>query len=220
MAMLYQNDDAGKGTLQGVEAALQRFGAPPLVAREAYEANATEVSAQLAKLRDRGAEVVFLHTAPNIAGYVLNQAATLNFAPQFLSSPVAADASLFRLAPDTVEGLITLGYLPLPDDLGNPGIVAHRELLKKYALGQEPTTFTVTGQAAAELMVETLKRAGKNLTRPRLIEAAESIKGWMNSFGLEHTMGPEDHAPIESERILRATKTKFEFISDFLQADF
>jgi branched-chain amino acid transport system substrate-binding protein len=50
-------------------------------------------------------------------------------------------------------------------------------------------------------MVETLKRAGPDLTREKLVDAAESIRDWTCSVCLTPVnMSPTDHRPFEVEQ--------------------
>ena len=51
-------------------------------------------------------------------------------------------------------------------------------------------------------MVETLERAGEDLTRESLVAAAESIQGWLCSVCLfPVTLGPDDHDPGQAGAI-------------------
>jgi hypothetical protein len=43
------------------------------------------------------------------------------------------------------------------------------------------------------VLVEALKRAGKNLTTDTLIDAIEGIKGWDIGIGVPITFGPSEH---------------------------
>lgn len=214
--IFYQNDDFGKDGARWFEETLKKANYP-VVARESYEVNATDFSSQIIKLRDAGAEAVLLFCVPRPCALFLKQAEQLGYRATFLMSAVSNDPEMFNTAgPSTMEGVITLGWLPLFDDTTNPRIRQHHEILQKYAPGLQPQNFTVYGQMAAEMMVETLRRAGRDLTREKLIDAAESIKNWGDNLaGVAVTMSPTDHRPFKAMRYMKFTGGRIIFISDY-----
>jgi hypothetical protein len=74
------------------------------------------------------------------------------------------------------------------------------------------------GQAVAELMIETLKEAGRNPTRESLVQAAESIKGFKGMTFAPITMGPDDHKPGESIRLSKVQDGESVYFGDLLKA--
>jgi branched-chain amino acid transport system substrate-binding protein len=214
--IFYQNDDFGKDGARWFEETLKKANYP-VVARESFEVNATDMSSQIIKLRDAGAEVVLLFCVPRPCALFLKQAEQLGYKATFLMTAVSNDPEMFNTAgPSAMEGVITLGWLPLFDDTSNPRIRQHHEILQKYAPGLPPQNFTVYGQMAAEIMVETLRRAGRDLTREKLIDAAESIKDWKDNIaGIGVTMSPTDHRPFKAMRYMKFTGGKIIFISDY-----
>lgn len=88
--------------------------------------------------------------------------------PYLLLTGGAADGSLFA-APRAFQGRI---FLAVPDLAPGP------ESLQRAAL------------AAAEVLHEGLRRAGRNLTRERLIEALEGLRGFHTGVSLPVTYAP------------------------------
>jgi branched-chain amino acid transport system substrate-binding protein len=71
--------------------------------------------------------------------------------------------------------------------------------------GIEPNNFTVYGQSVAELTVEVLERAGRDLTRESLVEAAEQVRDFTCSVcEVPVTFGQNDHRGVEGVRLARA----------------
>jgi len=52
-------------------------------------------------------------------------------------------------------------------------------------------------------MVETLRRAGRELSRESLLKGAESIQDWNEGLAPNVTMGPDDHAPLEDMKVVQ-----------------
>jgi len=54
------------------------------------------------------------------------------------------------------------------------------------------------GYACAETFTQLLRIAGRDLTRSKLIAAAESMKGWSGDIAKNVSFGPEDHRGMTS----------------------
>jgi hypothetical protein len=65
------------------------------------------------------------------------------------------------------------------------------ELLRAHAPDREVAYYHAAGFSEAQGLVEALERAGRDLTREKLVAAAESFDGWdENAFGMPMTYGP------------------------------
>jgi hypothetical protein len=63
-------------------------------------------------------------------------------------------------------------------------------ILKKYYPQEDPDAIHLWGFTGAQVFTEALKRMGRdNLTRERLVETLESMKGWNGSVVPEVTIG-------------------------------
>jgi len=82
--------------------------------------------------------------------------------------------------------------VPLPTS-GATAIIKYRQALQRYAPAEKPDFVSLEGFLAANLMIEGLKRAGKNLNTDTLIDALESIKGLDIGIGTPLTFGPSEH---------------------------
>lgn len=219
IGILYQNDDFGKDYLNAFTAKLGSAGT--VVSKQSFEVAAPDVSSQLQQIRNAGAEVVMLFATPKFAALALKWMAQGGWNPVRFMSVVAADQTTIKNAgAAAAEGTFTTGYYgDLEADTTNPHVQLHKRIMAKYAPGIEPSDFTLTGHAAAELMVEVLKRAGRNPTRQSLIKAAESIRDFKDTAALgPATMTSKDHAPLHCERFKQVKGGKFVYISDLVCA--
>jgi hypothetical protein len=107
------------------------------------------------------------------------------------------------------DGAITLKTGPTAHETDNPKVGRHHQIMAKYGRGLKVDDLTLAGQAVAEVMEETLRRAGRNLTRESLTRAAESIKNWNEGLAPNVTMGPDDHAPLEDMKVVEVRNGKF-----------
>ena len=72
------------------------------------------------------------------------------------------------------------------------------------------------GFATAFVLVEGLKRAGKNLNRQRLINALENFKNWDSGVLPPITYSRNDHAGVESVMLLQLQGGKQVEITDWI----
>ena len=179
---------------------------------------AANVNAQVLNLKNAGADVVYIQATPTHAASAIKFAAQQGWKPQFVISEVNFDVTVIRLAgADVMEGVVSGGYTKLPDDTSDPDVQKHHEFLKKYVPGVEPQGFSVYGHSVAELMVEILKKTGRNLTRESAIKAAESIRDFKCSLCLAPiNMSEKDHAAFEGLRLGRVQNGKWVYFGDYI----
>ena len=84
----------------------------------------------------------------------------------------------------------------------------YKDILAKYGQGLDPNNaFILYGMAAAWTMVDTLQKAGKDLTRDKLMDASIHLNE-KNPFlwpGVTLTTSPSDRFTIREEQLIRYT---------------
>jgi len=209
VAVLFQNDDYGKDLLNGLKKGIQRSRVK-VVAAEAYEVTASDVQAQVAKLRSSGANVFAVFATPKFAiqGYVY--ANKLGWKPKLsLTNAVASASNIMQLASEggsnkVVDGSVSIVFLKDPTDpkwKNDAAMKLYRTIMKRYASSANADdVYHVYGMAAAWTAVETIRKAGKNLTREGVVKVTNSMNFTGNPFllpGIALKTGPGDHYPIE-----------------------
>jgi branched-chain amino acid transport system substrate-binding protein len=201
IGILRENNEMGVDGLNGVNMGLEGSDVE-IVADEKVEASAGDVTGQTQRLKNGGAEVIISVAGP-VQSASLVQVARAVLAwdvPILVSGVDCSDIFIALAGAENAEGVISVvfGHQIYETDL--PGVQKHIEIIKKYAPNVEPSNFTVYGAITAELMVEALKRAGPDLTREKLVEAAESIRDFTCSICMTPiNMSPTDHRPFEME---------------------
>jgi ABC-type branched-subunit amino acid transport system substrate-binding protein/cytochrome c553 len=118
--------------------------------------------------------------------------------PTLLATGRAADAALLS-APAAFEGRIFVAVPALP---GEPE--AYRDLAGKHHLPRDQRSAQLAALAAAEVLLEGLERAGRDLTRDRLIDTLEGLRGFQTGYGPPVTFGPARRIGARGAYILRA----------------
>jgi ABC-type branched-subunit amino acid transport system substrate-binding protein len=206
VAVFYQNDDYGKGGLDGVKRGLKGLGGVALAAEVAYEVADRELGTHALKIKESQADAVIIYgTATHGAG-LIKEMAKVGYRPKiFASFPLGDRHVMFRLLGELWEGAYynVTGAVP-----GEPDADRIIEILLKQdpkLKGRE--SFALAGVTGMMAAVEGLKRAGKNLTRDGYVEAMESIKNWTpEKLTAPITWGPGRHHGLNAVRLMQGKK--------------
>jgi branched-chain amino acid transport system substrate-binding protein len=184
VAILYQNDDYGKDYLDGFKKALGNRAAQVIVREATYASTDVSVSAQVAQLRDSGADTFFLIATPKFATQALIAATQIGWKPTIILNSVSQSIPAV-LDPAAQQGadltnIITTFYIKDPGDpqwANDKAISEYKEFMAKYyPAGNVMDGFNVYGYAVAQTLVEVLKKSGDNLTRENVLRQATSLK--------------------------------------------
>ncbi len=207
VGILYQNDDFGHNVLEGLQNGLDPT-KNELVSPQSYESTDISVRSQVANAKNAGAEVMVCGCIPPPAAQAIKGANAMNWRPQWLIDYVDTDPMMFSFAsPQDMEGTLSMNGNKLIQWTDDPAVAKHIEIMKKYGDGTPPGGFSIEGQVAATLMVESLNRACNNLTRRGVMDAVESLRDFQGDLGLPGvtiTVTPDDHMAVETMRFLRA----------------
>jgi ABC-type branched-subunit amino acid transport system substrate-binding protein len=188
------------------------------VAAVPTEVTDTDLSSQIATLKASGAEVVLLWTLPRQAAISLGASAASNFETQWIASFILADMPLMHdITKGLWEGVIFGVFGPNIYTMDNPRLQVYKDAIEKYQEGVRWGIFAYSGFAYAEPFVEGLKRAGKDLTREKLIEAMESIKDWTGTVN-NITYGKDDHQALRSMFLAKCVgATEMDILTDYIE---
>lgn len=204
VAVFYQNDDYGKSGLEGVRRGAKKLSGSRLVAEVPYEVAERELGTHALKLKESEAEAVILYTTVSHGALIVKEMAKVGFRPKILGAFPLGDPIMFRVAGDLWEG----AYVTVTGSVVGVDPEADRvaEILVKYEpriKGRE--NFGVFGAITMMTVVEGLKRAGRDLTREKFIQALEGIRDWRpEGLGAPITFGPTRHHGLNTVRLMRA----------------
>jgi ABC-type branched-subunit amino acid transport system substrate-binding protein len=117
--------------------------------------------------------VLFLGSATELVDFA-RRADEAGWQPLLLAPGLLAERNVFEL-PDSFSRRVLLAYASLPTDYSPAGAAEFERLHEKYGFDYTYSIAQVNAYLAAKVLVEGLKRAGRNLTRDGLVEALESI---------------------------------------------
>jgi ABC-type branched-subunit amino acid transport system substrate-binding protein len=187
VGILAQNDDIGNEWLVGAKEVLAKYGVK-IVAEEKYNLGETNFTTQVTNMRFANPDFVFFSSEP--LGPILFQktAEGQGWKPPMPSAGVTCNVSVWpKQVGDYSKGMICQNPWQLLS-AKLPGQVEFEKNYKKYwADWDKRNYYTETMWIAARATVETLRRAGPNLTRAKVLEVLRSgaFNGFDTGFGVK-----------------------------------
>jgi len=217
IGVLYQNDDYGQDYLKGLTDGLGSS-ASLIVDKESYDVTATSVASQLAKIRAKGADTLFVFATPAFTIKALATVTALAWTPRLYVNSVSAIATYMKIAEKAgakIDGAISVGYIKDPTDpqwANDTGMKLYKQVIANCANCDANNGFNIYGVAVAYTMVDILKQAGTNLTRANVIKIASSQLNESGSSanpfllpGVTVSTTSSDHFPIMQEQVIQWT---------------
>ncbi|HEX7709215.1 MAG TPA: ABC transporter substrate-binding protein [Thermoanaerobaculia bacterium] len=218
IGVLYQNDDYGKGGLVGAQLAAERAGAT-IVAALPTEIMDSDLSSHILRLREAGAEAVLLWVLPRQGAIALGTAGNLAFRPQWFASSTLADATMMHEITDGLWSGVIYASLGESLDSGNEKMDRYREAFVRKHPEIRWGAFPSAGFIFAEPLVEALRRAGRDLTREKLVEALESMREFQG-IGPAITFGPDQRQGARAVMLLRCiSATESETLGSWVRSE-
>lgn len=169
--MLYQNDGTSAQTVAGF-----KKGKTPLTDEINFERTATTYAPQLQRLQQDGiTDVVFIGNVNQLA-VALKEADQMGYKPHWTSSLGNTSPDLAKLVGPLAEGVTTVNpYAPPASNV--QGTDEFRAAMDKYQPGKAQSMYALNSWVGGKIIVDALKRAGKDLTRDSFVAALNDTKG-------------------------------------------
>src|SRR5271169_3454085 len=174
IGVIYPEDAFGTTVLEGVKAALKERGVEP-AAVASYQRQTAQVGGAIDTVRAANPDAVVVVGPANTVSPILKQSHAKGWKPLFLTVSFVGTDELIQEAGQDAEGVVITQVVP-PYYLTDFKTVAlYRRTLTKYSPSAQPNFVSLEGFVDAMVLVEGLKKAGKELTREGLIRGIESI---------------------------------------------
>lgn len=206
IAIAYQNDDYGKNGVKGAAYELEKHGLE-LVAQLPVEITDTDMKPHVMALKKADPDAVLLWVTPGHAVRIVGTSKAMQLEPQWLSTSTCSDFPLMmHISKGLWEGVIAATFGELPD--------SDHPLMKKYredaygefaAKDERWGLFYYAGILFAEPLVEAIKRCGRDLTRERLVEKLETMRGFKGISGEVNYLPLDLNDPYGSRQGVKET---------------
>jgi ABC-type branched-subunit amino acid transport system substrate-binding protein len=228
IAVLYENTELGLDMLTGLTRAIAGKG-PRIVAKQSYEFTGADVSSQVGLLESSGADTLMLFATPKFFLNAIRAAHNLGWKPQVYIASVSIEPTIMSIArfnaPELTKSALSIAFLKNPNDpiwAKDKAVALYRSIMHTYDPSGKPTdVYNWYGMAVAWTMAETLRKAGRNLTRVGLLRAARSLDTGDNPFllpGIRLKTARTDYRPLEQVYLYRYDNKQWVRASGILQA--
>ena len=209
-AMLY---DIGSDYSQGLAQYFKDTfiaGGGTIVAEEAFRSEELDYRAQLGKIKDAGAELLFIPTMQKDAGLAMKQARDLGLTCQFMGGDGWASKELVELGGTATEGCFYVNIASLEDPTISDFVNEYREKYKIDPVMPNP----VLAIDALRMIINAIENT-QSTDSTILAEYISNIKDVDGLTG-KLTMDPKTHNPLNKPAVIETVKNgQFAFYEAF-----
>jgi branched-chain amino acid transport system substrate-binding protein len=194
IAVFYQDDGFGQAVLGGTERALKRRNMA-VAARGTFQRNTVAIKTGLAAMLDAKPDAIVMVGPYTPLAVFIKEARAAGLASQLGTvSFVGTDALVAQVGNDG-NGVLISQVVPFPADADLPITRECRDVIAKH--NGEPLGFVnFEGCISARVMVAALDKAGKALTRAKLLEVLTGMNG-VDLGGLTVAFSAEKHQAFD-----------------------
>jgi branched-chain amino acid transport system substrate-binding protein len=209
--IVYWPVEWAKEGLKASKDRLKAYGVDPVGEIE-LPMGAVDASSQVLSMKRAGAEYVIIFTlAPGIINFI-KTAEKFDYFPTYLTFTWCADDSILKAVGKGAKTYYAGNMFGVWND-DSPGGKEMREIAQKYGSSPKLPTLYIQGFTTTSIVVEGLRRAGKNVTVEKFVDALETLKDFDCGGMLSPmTYTPTLHKPSDYSKIVKADIEKSIFI--------
>ncbi len=189
---MYQDTDFGKDVLAGATMQAEAMGMK-IVATTAHKPTDTDFTAAVTKLREANCDLITMGTIVRDSTLIISTVKKLGWNVDLLGQVASYDTAIAEAPGNVAEGFYSMApsLYAYPDD-PRPAVKAFMQKYKaKY--GIDANYLGQMGYTSAQIAIEALQRAGRDLTVDSLVKAMESIQDYHDLFGGTYSFSATNH---------------------------
>jgi ABC-type branched-subunit amino acid transport system substrate-binding protein len=208
LAIVYSENELASAAAAAVEDQARKSG----WATVTKKALSNDAAALAGTLKSVGVQTVFFLSASGEEEFI-NAAAAIDWTPHVFLLGALSRKDLVKSVPLNFKDHVFLAFPSVPDDVGPEGLAELRALEEKYKFAPRHITSQLNAYAAAKIFTEGLKRAGRDLSREKLITALEGLYEYKTGVTPSITFGPNRRVGATGAYIVSIDPAKREFVS-------
>jgi ABC-type branched-subunit amino acid transport system substrate-binding protein len=173
VAVIYPEEENALGVVEGIEKEILSKGWRA-IEKAPYATGRFDAKRLSERLSQGGTEALFFLGPWDLLSGLLNEAARLKWTPLIFASGSHVQRGIFD-APPEFSRKIFLAYSTLPVDHSESGMRELGRLFEKHNLTEKHLAAQISAYCAAKILVEGMKRAGRNLSREKLLASLEKL---------------------------------------------
>jgi branched-chain amino acid transport system substrate-binding protein len=189
---MYQDTDFGKDVLAGAQMQAEAMGMK-IVATTAHKPTDTDFTAAIAKLREANCDLITMGTIVRDSTLIIATVKKVGWKVDLLGQVASYDTAIAEAPGNVADGFYSMSpsLYAYPDD-PRPAIKAFAQKYKaRY--GVDVNYLGEMVYTSAQIAIEALQRAGRDLTVDSLVKAMESIQDFHDLFGGTYSFSATNH---------------------------
>src|ERR1700722_4530126 len=179
--LMHQDDEFGRSVLQGFNEQLAAMKVTP-ASITSYKRGASDFSAQIAKMKSDGCDMVMLGTVIRETIGAMSEARKLGWDVTFLGATPTNVLEVPALGKETVEGLYAAAGFEISYEDTAKGKVKDWLVNYKKMFGIDANTQAIIGYNAIMTFAYYVDKAGKDLTGQKMLDSLESGDKFLDIF--------------------------------------
>jgi ABC-type branched-subunit amino acid transport system substrate-binding protein len=220
LAVVYSESELTMTAASAVEEQARKSGWSSVVKR-AYADGRFDAAETAAALKREGAEAVFFLGTRGEEAAFIKEAAAAGWTPHVFLLGALVGRGLADAVPLSFKERVYLSFPTVPVDVTREGLAELRELQRKYKFAPEHTASQLMALASAKIFTESLKRAGRDLSRETLVTALEGLYDYDTGVTPRITFGPNRRVGAAGAYVVTFDPAKRELVaaSDWVKAN-
>lgn len=206
-AIIYNSTDFGIGGYEITRERLAKRWGLKFAAAERYNPGDQDFSAQLLRIKQARPDGILVHSFFQDAGIIVRQGKELGLNVPYIGGS-ATTTPLFPRAAGRAgigfAGVFVYPHIMASDD---PVVTRYKEKVAKLHPGGmpvgRPSEYDFAGYTAALVTGEALRRAGRDLTREKFIEALETFRNFETGVMWPISFSKDNHEGTSQVRMIR-----------------
>jgi ABC-type branched-subunit amino acid transport system substrate-binding protein len=214
--LMHQDDEYGKNVLDGFTQQLEAMKATP-ASITSYKRGASDFSAQVAKMKSDGCDMVVLGTVIRETIGAMSEAKKLGWDVTFLGATPTNVLEVPTLGKEAVEGLYAASGFEIPYEDTAQGKVKEWLANYKKMFGTDANTQAIIGYNAIMTFAYYANKAGKDLSGQKMLDALESGDKFLDIFNSPPTkFSKTDHLANTITQVQQIKNGRWVLVKDNL----
>lgn len=182
VCMMRQDTDFGRDVGDGVKDQLKAENMA-LVGETLHKPTDTDFSAAVARLRDQNCDLVIVGGIVRDTVQIISAIRKTGWRVDLLGQAASYDEAVAQVPGGTTDGFYSMTpMLFVTEDASNPKV---KDFVQQYEklYGKPPNFAAQIGYTGAQIVVQALQNAGKDLTEDSFVTGMEAIKDYHDIFG-------------------------------------
>ena len=176
-----------------------------------YATGHLDAAETVKKLRQSNRDVIFLLSTGGETLALMKEAEKLGWFPSIYLPGPSAVREIFD-APSGFNGRVFFSFPTSPVDQTPDGVKEFRALAEKYKLPAQHLAAQISAYGACKILVEALKRAGRDVSREKLITNLEGLNGFETGVTPAITYGPNRRIGALGAYVISVDLQKKQFV--------